>query len=91
MHPQSSTATIGVQHPHAKVSTTFVFPLVADFLPVPFFALYFLILAIFQPSFTHFPRLTTSPLFFRCDFLGFGSGIFTDCEKPLGEWAWGEG
>jgi hypothetical protein len=61
MHPQSSTATIGLQHPHAKVSTAFAFPLVANFFAVPFFVLFFLMLAIFQPSFTHFPRLTTPP------------------------------
>jgi hypothetical protein len=62
MHPQSSNVTIGVQHPHAKVSTTFAFPLVADFLGVPFFPLYLLMLAIFQPSFTRFLRLTTPSL-----------------------------
>jgi hypothetical protein len=28
-------------------------------------------------------------LFFRCDFLRFGSGIFADCERPLGEGAGG--
>ncbi len=58
MHPQSSTATIGLQHPHAKVSTAFAFPLVANFFAVPLFVLFFLMLAIFQPSFTHFLRLT---------------------------------
>jgi hypothetical protein len=59
MHPQSSTVTIGPQHPHSKVSATFVFPLSADFFAVPFLALYFVMLAIFQPSFTRFLRLTT--------------------------------
>jgi hypothetical protein len=54
MHPQSSTATIGLQHPHAKVSTALAFPLVANFFAVPLFVLFFLMLAIFQPSFTDF-------------------------------------
>jgi hypothetical protein len=62
MHPQLSSVMIGRQHPHAKVSTPFVFPPVADFFAVPFFALSFLMLAIFQPSFTLFFPLT-SPFF----------------------------
>ena len=51
MHPQSSTVTIALQNSHAKVSTPFVFFLAADFFAVPILALYFLVLAIFQPSF----------------------------------------
>ncbi len=58
MHPQLSTPTIGLQHPYAKVSITFVFLLVANFLVVPFFALYLLTLAIFQSSFPRLLRLT---------------------------------
>jgi len=53
MHPQSSTVTIGLQNPHAKVSTTFVFSLAAVFFAVPVFALYFLVFAIFQSAFPH--------------------------------------
>jgi hypothetical protein len=64
MHPHSSTVTMGLQNPHSKVSTTFVFPLLADFFSVPFFPLYFLVLAIFQPSFTGFLPLTTPSSFF---------------------------
>jgi hypothetical protein len=63
MHPQSSTITIGVQNPQEKVSTTFVFPLVADFFSVPFFTLYFLVLAIFKPSFLRLRRMTTASSF----------------------------
>jgi hypothetical protein len=74
MHPQSSTVTIGSKYPHAKASTIFVFPLVADFFAFPFFSLPFLMLAIFQPSFTRFLYHRT-PFIFRCGFPGFGSGI----------------
>ena len=64
VHPQSSTVSTGLQHPQSKVSSIFVFPLVADFFPVPLFTLSFLILSIFQPSFPRFLQLTTpSPPF----------------------------
>jgi hypothetical protein len=46
-HPQSSTVSTGLQHPHSKVLSTSVFSLLADFLAISFFASFFLMLAIF--------------------------------------------
>jgi hypothetical protein len=53
-HPHSSTIMTGSHQPQAKVSTAFAFAPVANFLVIFFFALSFLMLAIFQPSFTRF-------------------------------------
>jgi hypothetical protein len=58
VHPQSSST--GLEHPQSKVSSTFVFSLRADFLAISLFVSFFLMLAIFQSSFTPFLRLTTS-------------------------------
>jgi hypothetical protein len=70
VHPHSSST--GLEHPQSKDSSTFVFSLLADFFAISFFALFFLMLAIFPPSFS---STTTSSLTFRCDFSRFGSGI----------------
>jgi hypothetical protein len=59
-HRQASST--GLEHPQSKVSSTFVFSLRADFLSIPFFASFSLMLAIFKPSFPHFPGTTTSSL-----------------------------